>query len=120
MPRLPSFLKTSWAGNCSFSSHSSTYGLISASMNFFIVRRISSCSCVNFMRCLLGACDAELHRAHAAGVRVLANRKSEAEDVARIARVYDAVVEHRGTRDESALLPLEVVDDAFLQIRDLR
>ena len=45
-PRSPSFLNTSCAGNSSAASHSSTCGLISASMKRFSVRWISSCSWV--------------------------------------------------------------------------
>src|SRR3990167_10403649 len=48
-PRSPSFLNRAWAGKGGLVSHSSTKGLISLSTKLRTVRRISSCSWVNFM-----------------------------------------------------------------------
>jgi predicted phage tail protein len=52
-PKLPIFLKTSCAGKISAASHSSTWGLISASMKRLSVFWISRCSWVYCMGCLL-------------------------------------------------------------------
>src|SRR5437588_200265 len=62
------------------SSHASTCGLISASTNFFTLRRMPSCSCVNSMGRLLnchpGTCcrDPSLHELQVVALRTTARR----------------------------------------------
>src|ERR1700712_3891045 len=111
-PRSPRPLKTSWAGNASAASHSSTCGLMCSSMKRLRARWISSCSWVYCIESPGGGAgsgprDAELHRMKAAPRRLVADGECEGEDAARVARVDDAVVEDEAGGVEGVGLALE-------------
>src|SRR5690606_40766728 len=103
-PSLPIFPKSSCAGKMPASSHSSTCGLISDSMNFFRESCICTWSSVNGMAWspresgTSGPGDTELHGAHGVRAAFDAGGQGKGKDRPSVTGVDDAVVEHAGAR----------------------